>query len=358
MTQQRNSNIQKKPRMLIPDNRNESVVIYEKINSNSDNPVSYENLMAVKFPPVAWVIDRLIPNGLTILSAQPGSFKTWLLLDIAIAVSQGGKFLDGYQATSSGVLIVDEENSPSMIQTRLRMLGEHSTLNIQFFIEQGFKLTDETVNKIINTCHINDIGLVTFDSLVRLHDKNENDATQMAEVFNQLRKITKADINVLITHHNRKSGGDDNPSQAMRGSSDILASVDCHLALRRIPNSTLLTLSQTKIRIAPEIDPLDIDVEFDEDSMSFTQIENQMSKLSLQTTIADAVVDVLSNGVALNQKQISQSLSNRDMTNGIKALRAVLNSLVNRDTLIANRGKGKEILYKLRTDESSEIIES
>lgn len=338
---------------IVPDDRNKSVIIYERPIQNSKIPLSYDRLMSINFPPEQWVVEKLIPNGLTILSAQPGSFKTWLLLDMALAVSQGQKFLGEFPTMKNGILIVDEENTASMLQTRLKMLGNFDGLNIHFFIEQGFKLTDEVVARIIKTCHENNLSLVTFDSLVRINDKSENDATQMAEVFGQIRKITKADISVLVTHHNRKSGSDDNPSQAMRGSSDILASVDCHLALKRVPSSNLLTLTQTKVRIAPEIDPFDIDVEYDENSMTFTYISSQTTVASIKTDAADSIVDVLQGEVRMNQKQIAEALENNDKALGMKTLRPVLSSLVSKGAITATRGKGREILYTLSKPEKT-----
>ena len=341
-------------KVIVPDDRNKPVVIHESINhSNGKVPLSYDKLMSMNFPPDQWVVEKLIPNGLTILSAQPGSFKTWLLLDMALAISQGYEFLDEFSTTKSGVLIVDEENTASMLQKRLKMLGNFEGLNIRFFIEQGFKLTDDVVAQIIKTCHENDLSLVTFDSLVRINDKSENDATQMSEFFGQLRKITKADISVLVTHHNRKSGSDDNPSQAMRGSSDILASVDCHLALKRMPNSNLLTLTQTKIRIAAELEPLDIDVEYDDNSMTFSYLPTQATSTLMRTDASESILEVLEAGVKLNQKQIAEALDNNDKALGMKTLRPILGSLVNKGIISAARGRGKEILYMISESEKA-----
>lgn len=346
-----NENTQEeKPRSkkaTIPNDRNKPVVIFENIAHNSKLPLSYDQLMSINFPPDQWVIESLIPNGLTILSAQPGSYKTWLLLDMALAVSQGQEFIGKFATTKNGVLIVDEENSASILQKRLKMLGNFEDLNIQFFIEQGFKLTDEVVSRIIKICHNNDLSFVTFDSLVRIHDKSENDAAQMAEVFRQIRKITKEEISVLVTHHNRKSGGDDNPSQAMRGSSDILASVDCHLALKRISGSNILNLTQTKVRTTAELEPFDIDVEYDETSMTFAYLSSQATTTSMRTDTAESIIEVLGTDTKMNQKQIAEALENNDRGIGMKSLRPILNSLISKGTILATRGKGKEILYEM-----------
>ena len=48
------------------------------------------------------------------------------------------------------------------------------------------------------------------------------------------------------------------PSQSMRGSSDILASVDCHLAIQR--KDDVLTIIQTKLRQDEEMKPFKINI--------------------------------------------------------------------------------------------------
>lgn len=332
---------------IVPSDRNQPVTIIENIAHNSKIPLSYDKLMSINFPPDQWVIENLVPSGLTILSAQPGSYKTWLLLDMALAVSQGQEFVGKFQTSKSGVLIVDEENSASILQKRLKMLGNFEELNIHFFIEQGFKLTDNVVARIIKICHEKELSFVTFDSLVRIHDKSENDATQMAEVFRQIRKITKEEISVLVTHHNRKSGSDDNPSQAMRGSSDILASVDCHLALKRISGSNILNLTQTKVRTSAELEPFDIDVEYNETSMTFAYLSSQATTTSMRTDTAESIIAVLHDDAKMNQKQIAEALEDNDRGIGMKSLRPILNSLISKGIIVATRGRGKEILYEM-----------
>ena len=45
------------------------------------------------FPPLSWVVPDLIPEGMTLLVGGPKIGKSWLSLDIALAVASGGRAL-------------------------------------------------------------------------------------------------------------------------------------------------------------------------------------------------------------------------------------------------------------------------
>ena len=68
-------------------------------------------------------VDGLIPPGATvILAGDAGVGKTWLTLDLALAVASGTKWLDSIQCKQGTVLIVDEENSEPFLRKRLHSL--------------------------------------------------------------------------------------------------------------------------------------------------------------------------------------------------------------------------------------------
>jgi hypothetical protein len=77
----------------------------------------------------------------------------------------------------------------------------------------------------------------------------------MAVLFDAFKQIFKKDCCVAFTHHHRKNqfSSFNNKQQNMRGSTEILAQVDSHLALDIVDGQIIVT--QTKSRYAPEIDP-------------------------------------------------------------------------------------------------------
>ena len=54
-------------------------------------PVSVKasELQHKTFKPIGWVVADFIPDGLTMLAGKPKIGKSWLVMDIAVAVAQG-----------------------------------------------------------------------------------------------------------------------------------------------------------------------------------------------------------------------------------------------------------------------------
>ena len=325
----------------------EVVVLRLPKEQHKDKTWTLKELLETDYPDTPWLIDGLVPEGLTILSAQPGSFKTWLLLDIVISVASGEQFIDKYDTRQSNVLMIDEENSPKLLQTRLEMLGIEKELPVYFEIENLFKAEERNIDRLLKLCREKDIKLVTFDSLVRIHSSNENDAVQMSEVFSKIRKFTRNGISVMITHHNRKSSKNEGGGQAMRGSTDILAAVDCHLSLDADKDSKVLTLTQTKIRYAEELPPIEIGISSDKQSMVLTYQGEQAPQLNKRSRLKQAITDILTGESELNQLNLLEELNKTDNRTSMKTLRLVLQEMAKAEEIKVTSGKGSSLIYSL-----------
>lgn len=303
-------------------------------------------LMEQDFPEERWVLDTLIPEGITVMSAAPASFKTWLLLSIAASVACGSKLFGHFEPRQTGVLMIDEEDNPRLLQKRLLMLGVPKDAPIHLMIGQGFKIDATQVTKVIEFCEQNDVGLVTIDSLVRVHNAKENDAVEMSEVFSTLRRFHKAGINVLLTHHNRK-GKSENNGDDMRGSSDIFAAVDCNLAVSRSGDD--LVIKQVKLRTAQEIGDIGIEVEAGDDTLTLKFLGITGPSRSKQAEAIDQIQYFLSNVEEANQLTLHAQLQDLELKISIKTLRAALKKMVAHKIIVEERGKGNELLYRLNS---------
>ncbi len=78
-------------------------------------------LMAQDIPPVRWILPGILPEGLTILAGKPKMGKSWLALDLSVAVATGGKVL-GLQVEQAGVLYLALEDTKRRLQDRLKIL--------------------------------------------------------------------------------------------------------------------------------------------------------------------------------------------------------------------------------------------
>lgn len=75
---------------------------------------------------VSWLVSDWLPDAsITFLISPPESYKTWILLDLAVSVSAGVPFLGSYQVNSTGpTLIIQQEDSHSGLTDRLALIVE------------------------------------------------------------------------------------------------------------------------------------------------------------------------------------------------------------------------------------------
>lgn len=310
----------------------------------SGKAYEFNELLAVQFPPNKWLVDGLIPlEGITVLSSLPGSYKTWLILHIIMHVATGTEIFGEFETTKCNVLVIDEENSARLIQERIRSLSDDTDLPISFMFDSDFSVEKGHVDKLIERCIRDNIKLVTIDSLIRIHSSKENDANEMSRVFKELKKITSAGITLLITHHNRKPGaGSYGGSQEMRGSSDILAAIDCHLALSR--NGRMLKFAQTKVRFREEAKPFEVEVVDLNGRISFN-FRGEAEAVGRRQVLTVFIMDTLKNEGEMKQSELKEYLESLEMNVSINTLKKVLNRLFDMGLVSKRAGERNSIIW-------------
>lgn len=317
-------------------------------------------LLDIEFPDTEWLIEKLVPSEcITILSGMPSSFKTWLFLQMAVNIAEGGKFLEQFKSTKASVLIINEEDHPRILQKRLNLLGSNRDMTIHLMSQGDFSVSNEIfVAEIIRVCKEKEIGVVFLDSLVRISDADENDAKEMSTVFKRLRKFCQAGITVVITHHERKEGSSKAPAQVrLRGSSDILAAIDSHLAIRKDPHDKQrLYFEQTKLRLDTEVEPFIITVIDDFSSVKFEYSgpnigDNAKKKKEIREMILKIIGE---NSGGLSKKEITKRVRGF-VEIGEKEPRKIINSMIKDGEVISKSGRGNEKLcFLAETSEKTE----
>ena len=84
---------------------------------------------------VSWMVEDWLPDkSITFLISPPESYKTWILLDLAVSVSSGVPFLGRYRVNDKGpTLIIQQEDSHTGLTDRLALIVEQklgATANI------------------------------------------------------------------------------------------------------------------------------------------------------------------------------------------------------------------------------------
>jgi hypothetical protein len=197
--------------------------------------------------PEDWIVPSFVPRaGVTILGGPPKIGKTFLLLDLAIAVASGQKLCGHWPTFQGRVLALLEEDTKRRIRMRLWRMARGRGVDPRSLTGQlrlatmtGFRLDSEDMVRRLEqeiTMYRPDVLLI--DALARVHSADENDRTAMRAVTVPLQALcTKYGIAIVLVHHFRKQGlGDDKrrSGDLLRGSSDLLALARSVIGVQRL----------------------------------------------------------------------------------------------------------------------------
>lgn len=307
--------------------------------------ITTSELIKKTFPENGWVVESLVPtDSITVISGQPSSYKTWIALHISQAVSEENAVFGVFKTNKNRVLMIDEESGERWIQQRLLKLGIKSE-NIFIKSKEGFRLTDKSVDELLEFTTKENIGLVIFDSFVRVHTaRDENDSVQMANVFRLLQRITKNGLSVILTHHHRKQDLSkvSNLSQEMRGSSDILAAIDCHLAINR--KGDYLIIKQTKLRQDEEIPAFKVNIISEDNELKLEYGGISENTVSKKDTVKSEIIEILTKEGKLYKKQIFDKLQSSSFDIGYSTFKVSVQEMVKAGELLEEKGE-KNITY-------------
>jgi hypothetical protein len=180
-----------------------------------------------------------------------------------------------------------------------------------------------------------------------------------------LRKLTKEGMTVIFTHHNRKQGFmRSNASQEMRGSSDILASVDCHIAIDRKPKEEFITLSQTKLRQKEEARPFKLNVVKSEQEFKFEFAGDVDEAQSTKSDFKDAIFDMLeSEEKPMFKKELFEALKKSGLKGGKSTFKTAIEEMVKEGILFEQKAEKNKVLvsikpFEVKFDELDGFVEA
>ena len=194
--------------------------------------VSANELQAAVIAPLLWVVEKILPEGLTILAAPPKFGKSWLVLDLCISVALGRTFL-GFRTEQSGALYLALEDGFRRLQARMASVleGDEAPKNLHFAIssralDSGLR---EQIDGFLNT-HPN-TRLIVVDVLARvrstanarqkdLYRLDYYDMSVLQEIAQRHR------LALVVVHHARKMRDAADVFNAISGTNGIFGGAD------------------------------------------------------------------------------------------------------------------------------------
>jgi 5S rRNA maturation endonuclease (ribonuclease M5) len=205
--------------------------------------------------PEEWIVPGLVPRGcLTFLGGAPKLGKTWLVLDIALAIALGAPVCAQWPTYQAKVFVIAEEDPRRRIQSRLWWLARGRGIDPRelegLFLAAmaGFRIDDPaSVARLTAAIEAHRPDVIFVDALARIHGADENDRTAMRAVTLPLQELcARHGVAIVMVHHFRKAAiGDEQkrPGDLLRGTGDLHALARHVVGLTRPEQGGPLVLS-------------------------------------------------------------------------------------------------------------------
>ncbi len=221
------------------------------------------DLQSTMFPPVSWIVDGLLPEGVTLFAGKPKLGKSWLALQIGHGIATGGEVL-GRQAKQGAVLYAALEDNNRRLKQRMSKLTP------------GDAVWPERLHFATEWPRLNDGGLVAFrawvdatpdarlliiDTLATVRPTSGRRDNPYQSDYTTVRGLhalaNDCGIGVIIVHHVRKMDAED-PFDTVSGSTGLTGAADTTLVLKSTSNGKVLYgrgRDLAEVECALEFDP-------------------------------------------------------------------------------------------------------
>ena len=159
--------------------------------------------------PPTWVVRDVLPTGLAILCAPSKIGKSWMMMQLGIAVAEGKEFLD-FKTNQSGVLYYALEDSKARLKDRLnKMLKGKTAPSSLRFVTQADTVDGGLLEKIEEELRtFPGIKLIIIDTLQKVRGKAIRNESMYSGDYREMAKLKdyadKHKVCMLFVHHLRK----------------------------------------------------------------------------------------------------------------------------------------------------------
>lgn len=322
-----------------------------KMSGNGLASIEIDNaadLVGMDIPDARWIVNNLLPEGAVILAGKPKAGKSWLALNIAVAVAHGTAALNTRPTEQGSVLYLALEDNRRRMKQRLK-LSNAGTPNRMDVAYSWPKIGDGGAEAIAEWIEQHpDARMVVVDTLARItppRRKNQDSYASDYETMATLAGLAmKHNICILILTHVRKGEitSPENVIDEVSGTLGKSGAADAILALTRNhggprpADGYILATLQGRGRDFSE----DIDQQLEFDATICTWLDQGSSHEARMTHERQAVMDVLreqgadSEDNGLTPKELSELLDKPAGT-----IRRLLRQMVNSSQVLGNNRK-------------------
>jgi RecA-family ATPase len=194
---------------------------YERIqearprDKESEEYKNLADLEKTEFPPIKWIAEPYIPEGVTLFVGKPKLGKSWLMLNLALSVACGGKFLSSIDVEQGAVLYLDLDGNERRLKRRTAQILQGGPFPKDFYYDHRHERGAIGVKRIagwLDRCE--NARLVIIDTFVKFRELSGGRSVNIYEKdthdLDILEKLSDAhQIGIICVHHAGKSPRED-----------------------------------------------------------------------------------------------------------------------------------------------------
>lgn len=238
--------------------------LHEALGKHSTFPdvVNGEEFIQSDIPTPPVIIEGVLHQGCKLLvSGGSKSNKTWSLLDMAISLANGSRWLS-LNTTKCNVLYVNMEIPEHSIQSRIKSvlkaknagdLKNLDVLNLRGYSADISMLT----SRIRGTAKRKEYGLVIIDPIYKLYgDRDENSVSDMTGILNEIDVIARESgaAVAFAAHQTKGNQAGKEAIDRVAGSGVFARDVDAMLVFTKHSQKDCFTVSSILRNMAPKED--------------------------------------------------------------------------------------------------------
>ena len=310
--------------------------------------------------PFPYLVDKMIPSrAITTITGDTGSGKSIFILHLADCVSRGEKLFNEYNTQKTNILIIDLEMDEDLLINRCQSVCKDQE-NKFIVYEKIFKIENPDHVMWLKHClKENNIGMIIFDTLSKIHNQDENSNTDMTNIMERLKMITiECDVSIVLLHHHNKSVESYGLTKS-RGASSIqdnsasylqIATKDAFDKDGKVYKS--MTISQEKRRRPESFGKIGVNIYYDQEKnkTEFVYLDIIDNNENRRSEAKDIIVALLTEQPGLRQKQICDIIYEKNIVGKSIIIDVLKNLERNGEVITEQIGRSHQKLHYLPKD--------
>ena len=201
-------------------------------------PISANDLLKKEIPPLKFIIGDICPAGVGVLCAPPKYYKSFLALQICIAVSRGEKIFD-HPAIKTDCIYFDLESSDRRPQNRLKNMWVEELHGVDFMTQDEMPKKNHRMVTLATGFDLAlekylqehpSVGFVVIDVFGKIRTEQKKTQSLYEHDYEDISKLqtiaSKHNVCIFMLHHTTKGKDENDPFNNMGGSSGLLGALD------------------------------------------------------------------------------------------------------------------------------------